>query len=1444
MNRQPLFYLLPSRGRVLRAIFTALVLWLHLGAGWLASAHPHGFIRNAGQWATRVAYRAEVDQATWYVSSDSWTFLQKHAAPRADKGGGHHHHGAYRGHALRFSFLGSKTDSISATGPGPTRYNYFLGPRKRWASKLRAHHRLTVHGLYPGISAALSHQGHSMKYSFLIDPGADPGQIKMLIEGAEHLEVAEDGKRLRIRTSLGTYEEHMPRVYQPGIEGAGDHGVRYGKSVSCRYALHGDTLHFVFPEGFDPRYRLIIDPQIVFSSLSGVGAGDNNWGFTAAYDRSGNGYAGGVLFHGNYRIPEPGAFQQAFAGGQGPRFIARDILIYKLNADGSQAEYMTYLGGSGNEQPHSMITNRKGQLFVMGYTGSADFPVAANGHDTSYNQGGDIFLCAFTADGSQLIAGTFLGGADLDGINYGSKGLVNGLLDPDDPPGALAYNYGDMFRGEIALDDEGQVYLASCTRSARIDQSVNQAGTYSGGGSDALVAHFSSDLSRMHFLRYLGGRGEDVAYSIVPTSDGKVYVAGGTSSSDFPIGARGLRRQYRGGMADGWLLRLGGGGQIIERGTFLGSSGNHYDQAYFVRTGPNGFPYVFGQTSGSYPVQAGTYQNANSGQFIEKLSYDLDRSLFATVVGAGSGRPELSPTAFMVDACGRIYISGWFGIKNHGYHPGAFPRERILGFPISSDAVQTETDGSDFYIAVYEPDMQALRYATYFGGQTQPTPPGIADEGDHVDGGSSRFSPDGIIYQSICGACNFDTYPTSPGAHGSYEQHRMGNSSSLCSNALLKLDLEGPDLQADFDYTLPACGAPLKVRFDNLSQGATAYQWDFGDGDTSTDKSPTHTYEQPGVYTVRLRVQNTASCNQADTLSRRLVLRGQPSARLAVQYGCDNDATLSYVSTAGDFFIWNYGDGNTVATEERTVNHSYQDSGAYLVSVISTDEDTMYCPDTLYRSVNIGPPRAAFVALGNECATTVRFDNQSRASFAYNWEFGDSSRSISPRPVHQYQDTGTYTVRLVINPNTPGCQDTVEKNVRIAGRPSNGIFVENDTCISGAHFEATNPAETEVLWRFGDGDTAMGVQAFHNYRDTGRFTTLMITRPGLSCADTQQTSVQIGLLQFAQFEILDLKPCEGRVLTRDLSRKMDSSQWYLNGRLISRQREPVLRIEEKGSYRLTLQGYLKRLCRDSFTQSFELPELPQSAFQRTPHPCVNGIAARALSTAGDSQIWKLNGMAVGNGPKLEWAVEQPGTYTLSLENASGDCAAISSQDVVIDELPEADLDFILRPCEREIILTDRSQGAFTRRWRTESGLEQGPVRNGDSLLYAYPHQSDFDVILTINTGTICADSVRIPVSLEEAQNPERRIPNVMTPNGDGRNDTWRVDLAAKHLAACGPFQLRIFNRWGQQLYEKTTQDPILEWDGTREGQAAPAGTYFYFLDLGHREVRGTITLVR
>src|SRR5438874_2280243 len=477
---------------------------------------------------------------------------------------------------------------------------------------------------------------------------------------------------------------------------------------------------------------LVIDPSLIFCSFTGSTA--DNWGFTATYGPDGSMFGGGIVFDPGFPV-SPGAFQTNFGGGVSSEFGPNgfDIGIIKLSPNGSNRIYATYLGGSGNEFPQSLICDAQGELIVAGRTNSPDYPTTPSGSGGLIGPGGgfDIILTKLNAAGNGLIGSKKIGGDRDDGANISPYGTG---------ASSLQHNYGDEARSEVILDNAGNIYLGSCTQSKNFP-TVSAFQSSNGGAQDGVVLKMSPDLSTLLFSTYLGGDGNDAAYVLdINPVNGNLYVAGGTESStnSFPGNHAGtIGPNYSGGI-DGFVAIISG--TSLLRSAFLGTSS--YDQVYGIKFDKNGFPYVMGQTTGTWPHINAAYFNNGGKQFIAKLKPDLSAYVYSTVFGSGSVLPNISPTAFLVDHCENVYVSGWGGCFCQGSPATfAYPNAGTAGLPVTPNAIKGTTDGRDFYFFVLKKDAGSQLYGSFFG-ETN------SYGTDHVDGGTSRFDQNGIIYQA------------------------------------------------------------------------------------------------------------------------------------------------------------------------------------------------------------------------------------------------------------------------------------------------------------------------------------------------------------------------------------------------------------------------------------------------------------------------------------------------------------------------------------------------------------------------------------------------------------------------------------------------------------------------------------------------------------------------
>ncbi len=557
--------------------------------------------------------------------------------------------------------------------------------------------------------------------------------------------------------------------------------------------------------------------------------------------------------------------------------------------------YATYYGGLLNEQPSSLMVNGNNELFIVGRTNSTNFPTTSGVYGPSLNGGYDIIVGKFNSTGA-LLGSTYVGGTGDDCVNVNIGWNTYGNT---------KFTYADDGRADITLDANSNVYVAACTKSTDFPTSANNYQSAMGGTQDAVVFKMSSNLSTLDWSTYLGGTGTEAAYGIKLDNNNNVYVTGGSTGANFPTTSGVLNQTYQGGLTDGFISVFSpansGSAQLL-RSTFIGTSS--YDQSFFIDIDASGDLYVFGQTQGTYQITGGCYNVPNSGQFIHKISGNLSTTIFSTTIGTGNNAVNLSPTAFSVDSCGTIYLAGW---GRSSVMSASMPSPSTTsGLPVTTNAFQSTTDGRDFYIATLEPEAKGLFYATFFGeGASSP-------DADHLEAGTCRFDENGILYHAACASCGGSQgFPTTPGA---YSNTNNSNSSGVygCNAAVFKMDLSAMPYTGSLNAVGSGNCVPATFSFYSAGGFFSNLSWNFGDGSTSNQPNPTHTYTLAGTYTITLTVFDSIGvCGFIDSTQLSITIINCPTGveELSVEsistYPNPTSGliTISHPSDAGEIML-------------------------------------------------------------------------------------------------------------------------------------------------------------------------------------------------------------------------------------------------------------------------------------------------------------------------------------------------------------------------------------------------------------------------------------------------------------------------------------------------------------------------------------------------------------
>jgi len=575
---------------------------------------------------------------------------------------------------IRMTLEGANPDArMEYTGTLEGTSNYLIGDSGMWSSGVRMYSGLTYRGVYPGVDLLYYGTRQGLEYDFVLAPGASYRNIRLRFQGVTDLEVASTGDLVITGKDAGgpRLRHRGPRIYQDTAHGR--------KELSGSYIrLEEYTVGFDV-SGASDHLALVIDPVIAYSTYLGGTGDDRIYGI--AVDTAGAIYVAGSTWSSD--LPGASAIQNGAVSGRG-----RQVFVTKFHPDRRTIVYSTYIGGSRDEAASSIAVSPDGYAFIAGSTSSSDFPVTAGSWRHSFRAQEEAFVLKLDPTGKTLVYSTFLGGGGSNratGLRIDQSGNchITGYTNSVDFPttsGAAQANFGGGFfdafaaalnasgsallygsylggngsdvANAIAIDALGNVYVTGATDSTNFPvRSPLQA---TGGQTDAFVSKFNT-TGKLVYSTFLGGRSTDSGAAIAVDSNGQAYVAGSTSSPDFPITSGSLQTSKHGDY-DVFVAKLRTDGASLIYSTYIGGTGAESASALTVT--PYGCVLLTGSTRSFdfplvSPIQASA--KANGEAFVTALAPGGNSLIFSSYLG-GSG--EDSPTAVAYHS-GRTYVAGF-----------------------------------------------------------------------------------------------------------------------------------------------------------------------------------------------------------------------------------------------------------------------------------------------------------------------------------------------------------------------------------------------------------------------------------------------------------------------------------------------------------------------------------------------------------------------------------------------------------------------------------------------------------------------------------------------------------------------------------------------------------------------------------------------------------------
>ncbi|MEM6342586.1 MAG: PKD domain-containing protein [Bacteroidota bacterium] len=566
---------------------------------------------------------------------------------------------------------------------------------------------------------------------------------------------------------------------------------------------------------------------------------------------------------------------------------------------------------------------------------------------------------------------------------------------------------------------------------------------------------------------------------------------------------------------------------------------------------------------------------------------------------------------------------------------------------------------------------------------------------------------------------------------------------------------------ADFTSLSNSVCTGRPVSFINNSSGADSYTWNFGDGNTSTQTNPTHTYSTPGTYSVSLTANNSAGCSDTHIETNYITVNVSPAASFTAtnNIGCQTPLLVNFSDQSiGNIIAWSWDFGNGAISSAPNPTSTYTNAGNYTVSLTVTSADGCETTETIPNFVILTEPDAEFtVSDPDGCLPhTVNFLDLSTSPTDpitnWVWNFGDGNLSNQQNPSHTYTTAGQYTVTLTVT-TASGCQNTETFTfVEVGARPTanfdaNPRIACVDTEIDFTDLTAGNV--TDWTWYFGDGGTSNDPNPAHTYQDTGTFDITLIVE-NLGCFDTivMQDFVTIqGAV--ADFSMTPTDGCNPPTDVQFFDQSINGSSFYWdfgdgNTSILP---NPTHTFATVGTY--TIRQVVTDLatgCVDDFDQDITItnPIASASGNPRFGCPPLDVNFTNSSLNATD-YIWDFGDGTVSNAANPTHTYTAPGDYTVTLIASDGACNdTLILTDYVSLSGPTIDFDANLfngcapLPITFNDLSTPYGTSSFVS-WQWNFG--DGNTATGPNPTHTFTNPGQYDITLTVLDSDGCVQSL-------------------------------------------------------------------------------------------------------
>lgn len=605
-----------------------------------------------------------------------------------------------------------------------------------------------------------------------------------------------------------------------------------------------------------------------------------------------------------------------------------------------------------------------------------------------------------------------------------------------------------------------------------------------------------------------------------------------------------------------------------------------------------------------------------------------------------------------------------------------------------------------------------------------------------------------------------NTSPESDPVHvydddGNYEVClTIADDGGMCNSTYCDIiEIESDTICEAFFTQYPFPGVDNTLQFWDLSFGnIDSWQWDFGDGNTSEEQNPAHTFSQPGIYEVCLTITDYQEfCTDTYCKEVEVLPSAQCNANFAFFHDPNEPLTLNFLDNSTgnpDAWYWDFGDGNT--SMEQNPSYSFSSEGIYDVCLTITNENTG-CQDNYCEMVMVynDPPCAAFFESFELTVDpyTYQFVDQSLGNITtWEWDFGDGTTSVHQNPAHSYYENGVYDVCLTISDEEGTCYDIYCETLYVGVTPdcmANYYFVQDSLNSFTFHFTDASAGDIDSWnWDFGDGNLSSQQNPTHTFAQEGvYFVCLTIANDEGTCSDVlcKEVIVTGDLPCQAEYNYFISPENPLQVQFIDLSvGDLDVWIWDFGDGTTSFEANPMHEYSQEGNYDVCLHILdINSGCSDQVCKNIEVLHNPSCSADFMFMPSMSNPLTYQFADQSTGNIveweWDFGDGSVSPQQNPVHTFPDEGTYEICLQvtNLVGNCVDVKCHDLTIEveELCEADFDYAQDQTDPLVFqFTDLSQGIMTQ-WTWDFG--DGAGSSLQNPVHQYADTGTYTVTLTI-----------------------------------------------------------------------------------------------------------------